>query len=64
MPNIPPDVEGPISNNETWNTCPHCNTSWKDTISTPGLIHRTRSCDNCKRKLSHEVEGHMWENKK
>jgi hypothetical protein len=32
---------------ETWNTCPDCGQLWKDPISTPGLVHRTRLCVLC-----------------
>lgn len=53
-----------IKDNETWNDCPHCGKCWKDEKPTPGLIHRTRSCDDCKKKLIDEVNGHMWEGHK
>jgi protein-arginine kinase activator protein McsA len=59
MPNIPPDIRAPITNNETWNDCPRCHKSWKDDIATPGLLHRTRYCAECYRKLDNEVHGHM-----
>lgn len=45
------DVTHPdIKDNETWNTCPGCNHSWKDDIATPGIIHRTRKCKFCTRR--------------
>jgi hypothetical protein len=47
-PNNTDDITAPnMKNNETWNTCPECGKSWKDDISTPGLLHRTRLCDKC-----------------
>ena len=43
-----PDItSSTIRNNETWNDCPKCGLAWKDKISTLGVIHRTRLCDNC-----------------
>ena len=36
-----------IDDNETWNTCPECKTSWKDEIPIQGLLHRTRLCETC-----------------
>jgi len=32
---------------ETWNTCPDCWRKWKDTVPTPGVLHRTRLCAQC-----------------
>lgn len=37
-----------MTDNETWNDCIRCGKEWKDTISTPGLIHRTTMCKECK----------------
>lgn len=51
-----------MCNTETWNDCPHCKKSWKDEIPTPGLIHRTRYCDECKELMENEIFGHMKEN--
>lgn len=45
------DVEAGMQDNETWNTCPSCNHSWKDKVATPGLLHRTRLCENCRVKV-------------
>jgi hypothetical protein len=36
-----------MKDNQTWNDCPFCGASWSDIVPTPGLIHRTRACDNC-----------------
>jgi hypothetical protein len=36
-----------IKDNQTWNTCPICYKDWKDLIPIPGLLHRTRICDEC-----------------
>jgi len=50
MQSIPDDKDiksDKIKDNETWNTCPKCERSWKDYIPTPGLIHRTRLCQEC-----------------
>ncbi len=33
---------------DTWHTCPECNYSWKDEVTTPGLIHSTVKCRRCK----------------
>lgn len=41
------DIEAPILDNQTWNSCPRCGHSWKDEEATPGLLHRTRLCANC-----------------
>lgn len=42
-----PDVKcEQIRDNETWNTCPDCGKEWKDEVATPGLLHRTRRCDD------------------
>jgi len=40
-----------IKDNETWNTCPYCNKSWKDEKATPGLLHRTKMCKKCYNKV-------------
>lgn len=37
----------PKTLNETWNTCPLCLRTWKDTYQTAGVVHRTRLCVNC-----------------
>ena len=46
-----PDITIPITvlrfANETWNDCPSCGKAWKDEISTPGLLHRTKLCAEC-----------------
>ena len=39
-----------MTDNETWNTCPECGKYWKDEITIPGLLHRTRLCDKCFRR--------------
>jgi hypothetical protein len=52
-----------MTSNETWNDCPRCGKSWKDAVPTPGLIHRTRYCDECKEVMKDEVFGHMHERK-
>ncbi|HYV51911.1 MAG TPA: hypothetical protein VE971_01340 [Candidatus Eisenbacteria bacterium] len=39
-----------IKDNQTWNTCPKCLKDWQDFHATPGLLHRTRICDECLRK--------------
>lgn len=45
------DIIAPaMQDNQTWNDCPDCGKSWKDRIPTPGLLHRTRLCEECKRK--------------
>src|SRR5262245_38313178 len=36
------------TDNQTWNDCPRCRKTWKDEIPTPGLIHRTRLCEECR----------------
>jgi predicted RNA-binding Zn-ribbon protein involved in translation (DUF1610 family) len=36
--------------NETWHTCPKCGKEWRDAIATPGLLHRTVVCGECKSK--------------
>jgi hypothetical protein len=41
-----------IFDNDTWNDCPKCGKFWKDRIATPGLIHKTRLCDECKKANS------------
>lgn len=41
-----------MNDNETWNTCPTCLKDWKDKVATPGLIHRTRACDDCIKKVN------------
>jgi hypothetical protein len=65
MPNEHKDImSDSIKDNQTWNSCPFCGKDWKDEIATPGLIHRTVACSECKRTLTKEVEGHMWERKK
>ncbi len=45
------DITAPVGDNETWNDCPYCKASWKDEISIPGLLHRTRLCHECKDKI-------------
>ena len=65
MAQFQPDIiSESMTDNETWNDCPICGKTWKDKVSIPGLIHRTRACDDCKKKLTKEVEGHMWEGRK
>jgi hypothetical protein len=32
---------------ETWNSCVVCSRVWKDTIPTPGVLHRSVMCDIC-----------------
>lgn len=45
------DITSPeMKDNQTWNDCPNCCKYWHDVIATPGLIHRTRLCDDCTRK--------------
>lgn len=45
---LPDDITVPsMKDNQTWNTCPNCGKEWEDTVPTPGLIHRTRICDDC-----------------
>lgn len=46
----PDVVSKTMKNNETWNDCPQCGKAWKDKIAIPGLIHRTRLCEDCRRK--------------
>lgn len=36
-----------ITDNDTWNTCPVCQKKWRDPVSVPGLLHRTKTCDDC-----------------
>jgi len=60
----PKDIVASMTDNETWNDCPRCGKTWKDEKPTPGLIHRTRYCDNCKEIMNDEVFGHMHERKK
>jgi hypothetical protein len=43
-----------IKDHETWNTCPECFKDWKDVIPVPGLLHRTRLCGACYKKLKNE----------
>jgi len=45
------DITAPVSDNETWNNCPNCKAEWKDEVSTPGLLHRTKLCVFCKNKI-------------
>jgi nitrous oxide reductase accessory protein NosL len=49
----PDVVSESMKDNETWNTCPECDRSWKDEKATPGLIHRTRVCARCTMKAEH-----------
>lgn len=43
-----------MTDNQTWNTCPDCGKNWQDIPAIPGLIHRTRLCDECfRRKRKH-----------
>lgn len=35
---------------DTYNTCPDCDTGWKDAEPTPGILHRTRICDACRQR--------------
>lgn len=45
------DVVAPtMVDNQTWNTCPDCGKDWQDPVAIPGLIHRTRRCDDCRTK--------------
>jgi hypothetical protein len=47
----PPDVIVPtMKDNQTWNDCPKCGKAWPDEFATPGVIHRTRLCDDCAKK--------------
>lgn len=51
------DIVAPqMTSNETWNDCPDCGKAWKDEVSTPGLIHRTRLCNECYKKRKQESE--------
>lgn len=48
MPTKPPDdITTPYSNIQTGNTCPECGKQWLDDKPTPGIIHRTRLCEEC-----------------
>jgi hypothetical protein len=42
--------------NGTWNTCPDCGKKWKDKKPTPGLIHRTTLCDDCKAEVANGIK--------
>lgn len=44
------DITAPISDNQTGNTCPDCLKHWLDKKPVPGLLHRTKLCNKCKRK--------------
>jgi hypothetical protein len=47
------DIISPkVKDNDTWNTCPECEISWKDRSPTPGVIHRVRLCSSCWRKIA------------
>lgn len=57
MPKKPrlPETKSPsMRHNETWNTCVSCNKNWKDTISTPGLLHRFTTCLECLKYMNNE----------
>ena len=41
------DITRPAANLQTWNTCPECELEWKDDDPTPGVVDRTRLCDQC-----------------
>jgi hypothetical protein len=41
------DITAPMKDNETWNTCPSCGVNWQDIPAIPGLLHRTKLCDEC-----------------
>lgn len=49
------DITAPITDNDTWNSCPECGKSWKDETPTRGLLHRTRLCEPCAKKIR-EIE--------
>ena len=53
-----------MTDNQTWNTCPKCLRNWITIPAIPGVIHRTRYCDECKKDMEEEVFGHMREDKK
>ncbi len=40
-------IHAPMTDNETWNSCPMCGHTWKDNVPTPRLLHRVRICDKC-----------------
>lgn len=49
MPTRQDDITSPNHQTETWNTCPECGKSWQTIPSIPGVIHRTKQCDSCRR---------------
>lgn len=54
---LPDDVvSDKIKDNETWNTCPRCNKSWKTIPAIPGMIHLTRYCEKCKEDRTHRIK--------
>jgi len=65
MPKKRPDdiILKTMTDNQTWNDCPKCRKIWRDRISTPGIIHKTQYCDDCKQAMHDEVYGHMHERK-
>ncbi len=50
------DITAPMKDNQTWNSCSECSKNWQDTVPTPGLLHRTRLCEKCKKKNSYFCE--------
>lgn len=44
-------VSSVIKDNQTWNECPECGYAWKDTVPTPGLLHRIIKCDVCMKTI-------------
>lgn len=49
QPNQTEITSSKITDNQTWNDCPNCMKCWPDKVATPGIIHRTRLCDACKK---------------
>ena len=58
---LPEDIVSSMKGNETWHDCPQCGKSWKDTIATPGLIHKTIICDECWFKNYFDADYHAYE---
>jgi hypothetical protein len=49
MPNTQSDIVlKTIVDNVTTNNCLRCGKQWVDETPTPGLIHRTMLCENCR----------------
>lgn len=54
-----------ITDNQTWNDCPSCGLNWQDIVPTPGVIHRTRYCDDCNlKKQSNPIYRRIRKNQK